>query len=91
MFVRDLGQLAYDRMSTEGANERTPVGVGVAAPLAGALVAATGVLPPEAVAKQIEEKEAFNRGVETFKVLDYAPGEKEMREAVGTPVGGSSA
>ena len=91
MFVRDLGQLAYDRMSTEGANERTPVGVGIAAPLAGALAAATGVLSLDAVAKQVEEKEAFYRGAEQFKVLDHAPGEKEMREAVASPVGGSSA
>ena len=36
MFVRDLGQLAYDRMSTEGASERSEVGIGIAAPLIGA-------------------------------------------------------
>jgi oxalate oxidoreductase subunit delta len=91
MFVRDLGQLAYDRMSTEGANERTPVGVGVASPLAGALVAATGVLSLDAVAKLLEEKEAFYRGAEQHKVVDYAPAEKEMREATGTAVAGTSA
>ena len=45
MFVRDLGELAYDRMSTEGAEERLAIGMGIAAPLIGALVAATGVLP----------------------------------------------
>jgi len=32
MFVRDLGELAYDRMSTEGAEERLAIGLGIAAP-----------------------------------------------------------
>ena len=45
MFVRDLGELAYDRMSTEGAEERLAIGMGIAAPLIGALTSATGVLP----------------------------------------------
>jgi hypothetical protein len=31
MFVRDLGELSYDRMSTEGAAERSKVGIGIAA------------------------------------------------------------
>ena len=45
MFIRNLGELAYDRMSTEGAFERTKVGIGIAAPLIGALTAATGIIP----------------------------------------------
>ena len=45
MFVRDLSELAFDRMSTEGAVERLAIGLGIAAPLIGALVAATGELP----------------------------------------------
>ena len=48
MFVRDLSELAFDRMSTEGAEERLAIGLGIAAPLIGALIAATGVLPVDA-------------------------------------------
>jgi Pyruvate/2-oxoacid:ferredoxin oxidoreductase gamma subunit len=91
MFVRDLGQLAYDRMSTEGANERSAVGIGIAAPLLGALTAATGVLEVDNVAEMVEERSAFYRGAEHFRVLDYAETHKHMREAAGTPVAGSPA
>jgi len=72
MFVRDLGELAFDRMSTEGAADRTPVGIGIAAPLLGALTAATGVLPLESVAGTVAEKEAFYRGAEQHHVLEYS-------------------
>lgn len=72
MFVRDLGQLAYDRMSTEGASERSEVGIGIAAPLIGALTAATGVLPLEAVEQTVYDQAAFRRGAEQHAVLDYA-------------------
>ena len=44
MFVRNLSELAFDRMSTEGAVERLAIGLGVAAPVIGALVATTGTL-----------------------------------------------
>src|SRR5580692_6197471 len=64
MFVRDLSELAFDRMSTEGAVERLAVGRGIAAPLIGALVAATGVLPVEAVAEVGAGREAMLRGAE---------------------------
>ena len=36
MFVRNLSELALDRMSTEGAEERLAIGLGIAAPLIGA-------------------------------------------------------
>jgi hypothetical protein len=91
MFVRDLGQLAYDRMSTEGANERSAVGIGIAAPLLGALTATTGVLDVDAVADTVEEREAYYRGAEHHRVLDYAETHKHMREAAGSPVAGSPA
>jgi oxalate oxidoreductase subunit delta len=91
MFVRDLGQLAYDRMSTEGANERTPVGMGIAAPLTGALTAATGELPLDVVASTLADKDAFYRGAEHYKVLDYAETHKHMREAAGASLPGSPA
>jgi hypothetical protein len=83
MFVRDLGQLAYDRTSTEGAAERSEVGIGVAAPLLGALIASTGVLPLEAVEGTLRDKDAFYRGAEHHKVLDYA--QTQVREAASQP------
>jgi oxalate oxidoreductase subunit delta len=81
MFVRDLGQLAYDRMSTEGASERSEVGIGIAAPLIGALTAATGVLSLDDVAQTVFDQAAFRRGAEQHKVLDYA----ERRAAATAP------
>jgi oxalate oxidoreductase subunit delta len=71
MFVRDLGELAYDRMSTEGASERLAVGMGIAAPLIGALVAATGELPVDKVAETVADRDAMLRGVENHRVLEY--------------------
>src|SRR3979411_683199 len=44
MFVRNLSELAFDRMSTEGAVERLAIGLGIAAPVIGALVATTRAL-----------------------------------------------
>jgi hypothetical protein len=81
VFIRDLGELAYDRMSTEGAFERTKVGIGIAAPLIGALVASTGVLTPEVVAEVVEDKDAFWRGVREHRVLE----QKEVRPAEAVP------
>ena len=91
MFVRDLGELAYDRMSTEGALERTPVGMGVAAPLFGALIAATGVISTDTAAQTVAEKDAFYRGTEHYRMLDFAESETQTREAAGSPVAGTSA
>jgi hypothetical protein len=72
MFVRDLGELAYDRMSTEGAEERLAIGMGVAAPLIGALTAATGVLPLDGVADQVADRAAMLRGVAHHRVIEFA-------------------
>ena len=72
MFVRDLSELAFDRMSTEGAVERLAVGMGIAAPLIGALVAATGELPVDEVAAVVADRDAMLRGVERHKVIQYA-------------------
>jgi hypothetical protein len=71
MFVRDLGELAFDRMSTEGAEERLAIGLGIAAPLIGALVAAAGELPVDAVADEVADRDAMLRGVEHHKVLEF--------------------
>jgi len=72
MFVRDLSELAFDRMSTEGAVERMALGMGIAAPLLGALVAATGELPVDDVAAVVADRDAMLRGVEQHTVLEFA-------------------
>ena len=71
MFVRNLSELALDRMSTEGAEERLAIGMGIAAPLIGALTAATGELPVEAVAAQVADRDAMLRGAATHAVVDF--------------------
>jgi len=72
MFVRDLSELAFDRMSTEGAVERLAIGRGIAAPLIGALVASTGVLPVDAVADVVADRDAMLRGAKQHTVVQYA-------------------
>jgi oxalate oxidoreductase subunit delta len=72
MFVRDLSELAFDRMSTEGAVERLAIGLGIAAPLIGALVAATGDLPVDALAEVVADKDAMLRGAKQHAVIEYA-------------------
>ena len=71
MYVRDLSELAFDRMSTEGAVERLAIGMGIAAPVIGALVASTGELPLDAVADSVADRDAMYRGAEQFRVLDF--------------------
>jgi hypothetical protein len=60
-------------MSTEGAEERLAIGMGIAAPLIGALVSATGVLPVDAVADVVADRDAMLRGVAHHAVVDFAP------------------
>jgi oxalate oxidoreductase subunit delta len=71
MFVRDLSELAFDRMSTEGAVERLAIGLGIAAPLIGALVAATGDLPLDKVAEVVADRDAMLRGAEQHRALRF--------------------
>ncbi|GLZ03093.1 hypothetical protein Acsp03_05600 [Actinomadura sp. NBRC 104412] len=80
MFVRDLSELAFDRMSTEGAVERLAIGMGIAAPLIGALVSETGVLPVDAVAGHVADRDAMLRGAEDHRVL--VPGTAPRSAAV---------
>jgi oxalate oxidoreductase subunit delta len=70
MFVRDLSQLAFDRMSTEGAEERLPLGMGIAAPLIGALVAVTGDLSIDDVGAVVADRDALLRGADQHQVVD---------------------
>ena len=71
-YVRDLSELAFDRLSTDGAVERLAIGRGIAAPLIGALVAATGDLPADAVAEVVADRDAMFRGAEQHAVIEYA-------------------
>jgi hypothetical protein len=73
MFIRDLSELAFDRMSTEGAVERLAIGLGIAAPVIGALVAATGELPVDEVAKVVADRDAMYRGVADHRVVEVNP------------------
>ena len=70
MFVRNLSELAFDRMSTEGAVERLAIGRGIAAPLIGALVAATGDLPVYAVAEVVADRDAMLRGAKQHAAVE---------------------
>jgi pyruvate ferredoxin/flavodoxin oxidoreductase-like protein len=69
MFIRDLSELAFDRMSTEGAVERLAIGMGIAAPVIGALIAETGVLPLDEVGKVVADRDAMMRGADEHRVL----------------------
>jgi hypothetical protein len=81
MFVRNLSELAFDRMSTEGAEERLAIGMGIAAPLIGALVAATGELPVNAVADVVADRDAMLRGVAHHRVVELAGPAAPAQEA----------
>jgi len=78
MFVRNLSELAFDRMSTEGAVERLAIGMGVAAPVIGALVAATGTFAIDDVAAVVADRDAMYRGAERYKVLEFQPSPKSQ-------------
>jgi oxalate oxidoreductase subunit delta len=71
MFVRDLSELAFDRMSTEGAAERMAIGIGIAAPLLGALTAAANELPLDQVAEVVADRDAFYRGAEKHTAMEF--------------------
>jgi len=92
MFVRNLSELALDRMSTEGAEERLAIGMGIAAPLIGALVAATGVLPVDAVADVVADRDAMLRGADKHAVVQFAgPAPAGETSAGATSAGATSA
>jgi hypothetical protein len=78
MFVRNLSELALDRMSTEGAEERLAIGMGIAAPLIGALTAVTGELPIEKVADQVADRDAMLRGAAQHAVVDFTTADGEQ-------------
>src|SRR6202046_4922733 len=83
MFVRNLSELAFDRMSTEGAVERLAIGMGVAAPVIGALVATTGTFAIDEVAGGGADTGAMYRGAEQHKVLEFQPSPAADAQAAG--------
>jgi hypothetical protein len=83
MFVRNLSELAFDRMSTEGAVERMAIGMGIAAPVIGALVAVTGALALDDVAQVVADSDAMYRGAEQHRVLDLRPLPAAESQAAG--------
>jgi hypothetical protein len=87
MFVRNLSELAFDRMSTEGAEERLAIGLGIAAPLIGALTAVTGELPMEKVANQVADRDAMLRGAAKYAVVDFTAADGEPTGAADEQAG----
>jgi hypothetical protein len=73
MFVRNVSELAFDRMSTEGAVERLAIGLGVAATVIGALAVATGTFTVDDVATVVADRAAMYRGAEHHRVLELSP------------------
>ena len=65
-----LGELGLDRLSTEGAAERSKaVAPDIAAPLIAAVVKTTGIVKLETIEPMITNKAAFKAGLETLQIL----------------------
>ena len=65
-----LGELGLDRLSTEGAAERSKaIAPDIAAPLIAAMVKATGIVKLETIEPMISNKAAFQAGLETMQIL----------------------
>src|SRR5262249_3133882 len=79
MFVRNLSELAFDRMSTEGAEERLPMGMGIAAPLIGARAPPPAAPPGAAAAGGAPARAARLRAAAQSALAPFA--------AAGPPAG----
>jgi len=65
-----LGELGLDRLSTEGAAERSKaVAPDIAAPLIAAVVKTTGIVQIETIEPMIANKAAFNAALESLQIL----------------------
>ncbi len=65
-----LGELGLDRLSTEGAAERSKaIAPDIAAPLIAAVVKATGIVKLETIEPMIANKAAFRAGLESLHIL----------------------
>jgi hypothetical protein len=64
--------------------------MGIAAPLIGALTAATGVLPVEAVADQVADTDAMLRGAAMHTVVDFTAADGPVTRATDGTVTGAA-
>jgi Pyruvate/2-oxoacid:ferredoxin oxidoreductase gamma subunit len=69
-----LGELGLDRLSTEGAAERSKlVAPDIAAPLIAAVVKTTGIVQMKTIAPMIANKNAFDMALDEMKVIQLNP------------------
>jgi hypothetical protein len=69
-----LGELGLDRLSTEGAAERSKlVAPDIAAPLIAAVVKTTGIVQMKTIAPMIANKNAFEMALDEMKVMQLNP------------------
>lgn len=69
-----LGELGLDRLSTEGAAERSKaVAPDIAAPLIAAVVKTTGIVKLETIEPMIANQAAFHAGLEQLRILQVEP------------------
>jgi hypothetical protein len=65
-----LGELGLDRLSTEGAAERTKlVAPDIAAPLIAAVIKTTGIVKRETIEPMIANKKAFQMAFEELHIM----------------------
>src|SRR5947199_8225509 len=65
-----LGELGLDRLSTEGAAERSKaIAPDIAAPLIAAVVKTTGIVKLETIEPMISNKAAFKAGLESLHIM----------------------
>jgi len=69
-----LGELGLDRLSTEGAAERSKlVAPDIAAPLIAAVVKTTGIVKMETIEPMIANKSAFHAALDELHILPLNP------------------
>jgi hypothetical protein len=69
-----LGELGLDRLSTEGAAERSKlVAPDIAAPLIAAVVKTTGIVQMKTIEPMIANQHAFHAGLEEMKIMQLNP------------------
>jgi hypothetical protein len=69
-----LGELGLDRLSTEGAAERSKaIAPDIAAPLIAAVVKTTGIVKLETITPMITNQAAFEAGLAQLQVLPVNP------------------
>jgi hypothetical protein len=69
-----LGQLGLDRLSTEGAAERSKaIAPDIAAPLIAAVVKTTGIVKQETIEPMIANKKAFQMALDELHILPLKP------------------